>query len=125
MFFLKSNSGAEAKKAYILDQKNLWGFAVSLIINIIHWLYLYRNIKPADQKILLHYNVIYGRDIVGPGRLAYLIPAIALGALLLNAVLAKVLYKKEKLVSYFLSFSTVTVQLIFLIASIVLVRINE
>lgn len=96
-----------------------------MFINIIHWLILYFKVKPGSLSLLLHYNVIYGPDIVDKGYYIYLIPGIALGALILNSTLAAFFYSKEKLASRFFSISSFAVQLVFLAGSLALAVVNE
>lgn len=125
MFLDKLNEVLASKKPFISDRWNFAGIAASLFINIIHWLLLYFKVKPGSVSMLLHYNVVYGPDLVDKGYYVYFVPAIALGALALNSGLAAFFYSKEKLAAWFLSMSTVAVQLVFLAASIAIIIVNE
>lgn len=125
MFVTKLQEALSSRRTFIADRLNFVGLALSLLINIIHWLILYIKIKPTNTRILLHYNVLIGSDIVSAAKYIYLLPILALFFLILNTIVAAVFYKKEKLPSYFLNLSSIVVQIIFLIASMVLVVANE
>lgn len=125
MFLAKLNEVLASKKSFLQDRLNIAGLLISGCINLINWIIISAKIKPSNAAILLHYNVIYGADLVAKSWYAYFVPALALALLLLNAVLASFFYKKEKLASNFLSIFSVAVQLIFLTASFVLVVANS
>ncbi|MGE5392652.1 MAG: hypothetical protein ACM3NH_02815 [Candidatus Saccharibacteria bacterium] len=85
---------------------------------------MYIKIRPGEVSLLLHYNVVYGPDLVDKGYYVYFIPAIALGALAVNSGLAVFFYSREKLAARFLSILSVVVQLIFIAASAALIVVN-
>ncbi len=125
MFSTKLNEVLASKRSFISDRMNSVGLGISLLINIIHWLTLYIKIKPGVDDILLHYNVVYGSDLVGKSIYIYWIAFLALALLIVNVILAVTFYKKEKLASHFISLSSIPVQLVFFIATIVLITVNE
>lgn len=125
MFLTKLNEVLASKKTFISDRANLLSLSVGLLINIIHWVILYIKIRPGSHSILLHYNVIYGPDLVDKSIYAYFIPGIALGILLFNILVSINFYKREKLASYFLNAAGIPVQLIFFAATLVLINANE
>ena len=124
MFTTKLNQVLVSKGSYIADPWNFFSLLIAGLLNIIHWAILYSKIKPSRTQILLHYNVIYGPDLIQKSLYIYWIPLLALILLLINALVAGIFYKKEKLAAYFLNISSIAVQLIFLIASIVLINAN-
>ena len=125
MFIEKLEEVLASKKPFFADPLNSWGFFVSGVLNIIHWLVLYSKIKPSSIPILLHYSVVYGPDLVGKSFYIYFIPLLALITLVLNLLVATSFYKKEKLSAYFLAISSIAIQIIFFVASIVLIAIND
>ena len=124
MFRTKLNEVLASKRSFISDRLNLAGFGLAALLNIIHWTVLYSKIKPTDENILLHYNVVYGSQLVSKSLYVYLIPLLALILLGINLAVASSFYEKEKLSSYFFSFASVAVQLIFLIGTLVLITAN-
>lgn len=128
MFLTRLNEALASKNRwqnFLKDRLVLISLVFAVLINIIQWGLIYIKIAPNGQNILLHYNVIYGTDLVDSGYFAYLIPGIALIFLALNFLCALWLYGKEKLSSYFLSAATVAVQIIFFVAAVVLVVANN
>jgi hypothetical protein len=120
----KLNQVLASRKPFASDSLNRTGFFSALLVNIIHWLLLYFKLNLGGTNILLHYNVVYGPESIGPAVYAYNLPAVALLVLVVNLFLASSFYKKEKLPAYFLGFATLAIQLIFLAAGIVLIVIN-
>ncbi|OGE74166.1 MAG: hypothetical protein A3I07_01550 [Candidatus Doudnabacteria bacterium RIFCSPLOWO2_02_FULL_42_9] len=125
MFSTKLHEALASKKPFISDRMNSVGISVAFLINIIHWITLYIKIKPTEEQLLLHYNVILGADFIGRSLYLYWIPLLALVLLFVNLILAIRFYRKEKLASYFISFSSIPVQLVFFAATIVLIFVNE
>jgi hypothetical protein len=125
MFLLKLNEVLASRRSFVSDRMNSLGLGIALLINIIHWLILYIKIKPGNSDILLHYNVVYGADFIGDSIYLYWIPLLALIMLLTNLVAAIYFYKKEKLAAYFISISSVAVQIVFLVASLILIIVND
>lgn len=121
----KINEALSSKKTYFSDLQSRTALVVSLFINIIHWAILLINVSPSSEKILLHFNVVYGADLVGESYFAYIIPAVALIFFAFNLLLGRRLYNRnQKLASYFLNYFSVSVQMIFLAATIILININ-
>lgn len=120
----KLNQVLASRKPFASDSLNRTGFFSALLVNIIHWLLLYFKLTPDGSNILLHYNVVYGPESIGPSVYAYNLPAVALLILVVNLFLASSFYKKEKLPAYFLGFATLAIQLVFLTAGLVLIVIN-
>jgi hypothetical protein len=120
----KIKAAISAKTPFRADRLNTVPIVIALLINIIHWLVILINIRPSSQKILLHFNVISGPDLVAQSFFVYFIPSAALVFLALNFYLARQFYGKEKLSAYFLNFFTIPIQLIFFTATIILVISN-
>ena len=125
MLLDKLNLVLSSEKPFISEPLNSIPIALSLLTNIIHWAILASKIKGNTGNIVLHYNVIYGADLIDKSTMIYVIPAVALVIFLVNLALANYFFKREKLAAFFLNFSTIIVQLIFLAASLSLIRINE
>ncbi|MEO8065279.1 MAG: hypothetical protein ABI643_00295 [Candidatus Doudnabacteria bacterium] len=111
-------------KSFLAEPMNYYSLGIAGLLNIIHWLILLSKIKTSDAPILLHYSVVYGTDLVQKALYIYWIPLLALILLMINMAAASVFYRKEKLAAYFLVISSIAIQLIFLVASIVLINAN-
>ena len=121
----KLNEVLASKKSFVSDRINFGSLGIAALLNIIHWLILYSKIKPTQSNLLLHYNVIFGADMIGKSIYLYWIPLLALIVLIFNISLSVNFYKKEKLASYFINVASVPVQIVFLVATIVLILIND
>ncbi|MDP4001104.1 MAG: hypothetical protein Q8P83_02600 [bacterium] len=120
----KINEVISSNKTYLNDRVNLITSTFALLINIIHWVVLLINIQPTNQKVLLHYNVIYGADLVAQSFFLYLIPGTALVFFLVNFIVSRKMYKKERLASYFINYFSILIQTIFIAATLILININ-
>lgn len=120
----KINEVFASKNSFAADPLSYTGLGVAALLNIIHWLILFSKIKPSKTQILLHYNVVTGPDLVSQSAYIYWIPLLALVLLIINVSIAAFFYKKEKLAAYFMVFSSIAVQMIFLVASIALIVAN-
>jgi len=125
MFLTKLNEVLASKKSFVSDRINFASLSTASLLNIIHWVILYSKIKPSQSNLLLHYNVVYGADVIGKSIYLYWIPLLALILLILNTTLAIAIYQREKLAAYFINVASVAVQVVFLVASIVLILIND
>jgi hypothetical protein len=128
MFLAKLNEALASKnswKSFVSDRLSFFSLGIALLVNIIQWAIIYIKIHPSGQNILLHYNIIYGTDLVDKDIYAYFIPGIALIFLAVNLIAGYYIFQKEKLASYFLNIANIPVQLIFLVATIVLVLAND
>lgn len=124
MFVTKLQEALASKRPFLADPLNFISIGLAALLNIIHWLLLFIKIRPSASHILLHYNVVYGPDLVDKSTYVYLIPFVAFIFFIINVYTSAVFYKKEKLAAYFLNIASVTVQVIFLVASLVLIISN-
>ena len=121
----KLNQVLATKRSFIHDPIVFTSIGISLLVNIIHLLVLYSNIKPNSTEILIQYNVVYGPRLVEKSLYIYGIPFLALFILVINFLLAARFYYKEKLAAYFLGVASSIIQLIFLAATLALIIANE
>lgn len=125
MILKKLNEALTSRKSFIQDRVNFSSVGFALLINIIHWVVLLIKIAPGSNSILLHYNVVYGSDFVEKSMFIYLIPTTALCLFFVNVILGAYFFNKEKALTYFLIFSNIAVQLVFFVASVVLIIANQ
>lgn len=99
---------------------------LSAVINLSMWAYLFhsRGIK-SDYPIILHYNLFIGVDALGDYEKVFLLPLAGLVLFLLNALLAQFFYKIERLASYMLTMNIFIIQIVLILASYLIVRVNS
>lgn len=93
-----------------------YGTALALLVNCSSWLFLTGRIAPQEQHIALHYNIYFGIDLVGPWWYLILLPIAGVATLLVNLFLSVILLKREKVLAYFLTVTSILVQGFFFLA---------
>lgn len=74
--------------------------------------------------IPLHYNIHFGVDLYGVWWRVFTIPLIGFITLVLNYIVAGIMWSKEKVISYFLWTATAVSELVLLVAITFVVLLN-
>jgi len=104
-----------------------WIFLACLAVNILAWGGLAWFIRPSEVPILLRYNIYLGFDLnyVVEWKHAYRLPAVALGFLFINAIVAFALYRQQdRFGAYIVLFGSLSVQLAMVISLIAIILVN-
>jgi len=112
-------------KMYLRDWRNSLGLSISVVFQVYIWIFLALNIKPEMERIFLHYNIIFGVDLLGEWWKIYYLPIAGLLVLIVNSCLAVLVYKKSKFISWLLNFSILFFHIFLLIVARLLVRLNS
>ncbi len=107
--------------------RDLWISAPLLgviLIQIFLWWYLIANIRVDVGQIFLHYNIIFGVDLVGDWWRIYFLPLAGILVALLDYFFSFMFYSADKFLARLLSFWTLFFHLFLLIGTILLVRLN-
>ena len=123
--FLLSGCKIIIARPYWKDKQIMAVLFLSVLLNIFIWIFLIQNQKENSHPIILHYNLFFGVDYLGNYEKIYLIPIAGLIIIIVNSILGHLLYLKEKLAVYFLVFIIFIVQLLLLINSYLIIRINS
>ena len=107
---------------FFKDKFNVIGLIIILILNLIIWAILYFNIEPTIDPIPLHYNIYFGIDLIGQWYQIFYLPASGLIIYFINFVLSYIIYKREKIISYFLILSTGLIQIILIGAGLLIIQ---
>jgi hypothetical protein len=111
-------------KLYIKNLPNLIMLGSSLILNIAVWFWLFWQIRPQEEQIFLHYNILFGVDLVGSWWRIVFVPLSGLLIIIVNAILGWVLFRKDKFASQLLNATSVVCQIFLLIVASLLVFLN-
>ena len=111
-------------KLYLRDLRNLIPLVLSLGIQIFIWIYILLNIKPSIGRVFLHYNIVFGVDLLGEWWKILYLPLGGLIILLVNSVISFFLYKKDKFFSWLLSSWILLVHIYLVIEVYLLIRLN-
>lgn len=118
MFFLTLNR-------FFKDRLVSVSLLLSLILNFIGWLILSFVFRPQPELIPLHYNIYFGIDFLGPWYWIFILPTLGLLINFINFFLASLLYRKEKIISYFLVVFSSFIQLLLLIVAGSIIFLNK
>lgn len=97
----------------------------SAVINILLWVLLLSKFGYSQDRLPLHFNVVYGIDFVGSSRQVYQLPAAGLTIFFVNWLLTRSIYPRLKLFGYFLTTVALAVQVILLVAIMSLIFLNR
>lgn len=102
-----------------------WMFIGALMLNVASWIAIVFFLRPVDFPVILHYNVYFGVDVIGPWWQIYFLPIIGLLVLLVNSALGFLFYEqKERIVGHLLMLATFIVQIVVVIAVASILMIN-
>ena len=122
--FLFSRIRSWRSRSVFLSDKIVWGnILTAAFLFIILLLVILFKLKPSSEQIALHYNVLVGVDIVGPGWRVYELPILPLVLNFYNLVLARTFHKIEPMASYILLIGATLVWLVFLATAISLANL--
>ncbi len=96
----------------------------AILIQIFMWWYLISNIRSDVGQIFLHYNIIFGVDLVGDWWKIYFIPLAGMLIVLLNYFFSLMFYSVDKFLARLLSFWVLFFHFFLMIGTILLVRLN-
>ena len=109
---------------YLKHLPNTVFIGVSVLMNACTWIWLAWQIRPQEEFLFLHYNVLFGVDRIGPWWHVFTVPLLGLSILLVNAVVGWYFFEKEKLVSYILNLTTILIHLFLGVGAYLLVFLN-
>lgn len=101
---------------------------LSLLINLAIWIFLYVKISPLGNTssiLPLHYNVYFGIDFIGDWKMVFMLPTAGIIFIMINFILADVVYLKDKVIGYFLAGAGLFSQIILAMAAFTVVMLNR
>ena len=100
-------------------------FAVSFVLNIFLWIILYWQVPPQVDPIVLKYNIYFGISLIGPWWQVFLWPLTGLIFWLINLILVLIWSKKSRLLTLFVSYTTILIQLLLIVIGFFVVMLNK
>lgn len=100
----------------------LWRMCI--IVNIITFLWIYIKIRPGNETLALHYNVLVGVELFGKGKNLYLIPGIAMIITAINYTLYRFIRSNKNFLPSLTILASLVVQLVLLLSAILLTQVN-
>lgn len=111
-------------KLYFKYLPNLITLSLSLLLNILLWIWLLWKINPGPDPVFLHYNILFGVDFIGEWWQVLFLPLAGLLIFLINGIIAWMLFSKDKFISLLLNAVSLLCQMIIFIAGALLVFLN-
>jgi len=112
-------------RVFLRDRFVLLSLILSLFFNLLISLLLFVKIPHSvDELVVLHYNIYFSIDLIGVWWRIFLVPLAGLAILFINFLLSYIIYKQNRVISYFLTGGVVMTHLLLLIASLTLIYIN-
>ncbi|MFN3301421.1 MAG: hypothetical protein ACK413_00100 [Patescibacteria group bacterium] len=115
----------EISRISIRKEKILVSFLIfTFIINLFLWFFIYLNYKNLSETVIIHYSAITGVDQIDKKIYLFKMPLAGLSILIINFICLTILSKKsEKLLSYFLVFSSFIINIFLILSSILIVTV--
>lgn len=121
----KSLFGAWLSSEFFKNLIVRWLLTGTIFLNIANWVLLAIFIRPVDFKIIFHYNVYFGVDLIGDWWQPYILPSMGIVFLIVNLAMAQWFYQqKERIAAYILLLASLMIQAGLIIASSAIVLIN-
>ncbi len=111
-------------KLYIKHLPNAILLGTSLLINVATWIWLLVRIGPQEENIFLHYNILFGVDLIGTWTKVFYLPLIGLFILLVNAIIGWLLFRTDKFITQMFNAISLLCQIFILIASSLIIFLN-
>jgi len=109
---------------YWTDPVIFFSLVLAIISNLGMWVVTWQLVEPASRPMILHYNVYFGVDAIGDWKNIFLMPTLALVILLVNTILSRFFYYKEKLIAYLFAGMAFLVQLLMAVGLGSIILIN-
>ena len=99
-------------------------FAVAIFLNFVV-LFLVGWYQPDTERVLLHYNVYFGIDLIGEVVALWWLPCLAAILIVMNATIALHVWRRDRVLSYFVAGGTVFCVAIIAVATSFILLINN
>lgn len=106
------------------DPAIFFSLVLAILANIGMWIAIWVIVQPTDQPIILHYNVYFGVDSIGNWKNIYLFPIFAGAILIVNIILSRFFYYKERFISYLFAGMALVIQLLMAVGLSSIIKIN-
>lgn len=103
----------------------LSSFLISLLLNLALWVIIYFYLPLTSQTVVVRYNVYFGADALTDWANTFLFPIIGLGVLIINFLLAFLVWQREKILAFTLVFASVIIEILFIIIGSLIILINQ
>ena len=111
-------------REFVKDKFLAYPFLASAFFVLAAFIWAWFSFFKINHLLILHFDSYKGIDFLGDKNDVFSITGISLIVILINFLLAKQMYYKERFLSYFLSFGSSIFSLLILIGVFVIISIN-
>ncbi len=111
-------------KLYLQQKTIIILLGSSFVLNVFSWLWLLIRIRPQKELIFLHYNILFGVDLIGEWWKVFYIPLVGLIIIFANALLGWLFFNSDKFIARLLNFVSLFCQIFLVIVSALLIFLN-
>lgn len=111
-------------KLFFSQRLVIWPLIISIAVNICMWGYILIVFPPTAEIVFLHYNILFGVDLVGPWWRLLMTPILGLVILFVNLCIAWVSYQYDRLIAVVLLSSALLMQVLLLLATYQIIFFN-
>ncbi|MFA7244889.1 MAG: hypothetical protein WC070_01760 [Candidatus Magasanikbacteria bacterium] len=111
-------------KLYFFSFPIMLMVSLSLLLNLFSWFWLKFQLPVSESDLFLHYNVLFGVDLIGESWKVFLVPFMGLMIILSNFFMGWLLFKKDKFMSQVLNFVAFVCQVFIVMVTFILVFLN-
>lgn len=111
-------------KLYLKDRWILLPLVVIAATQAFAWWYVISKIRPTGEQLFLHYNIIFGVDLVGEWWKLWLLPLGGLVLWLVNFLLSYFFYNHNRFLARFLAVTTALFEVLLVVAILLIVSLN-
>lgn len=107
--------------------KNLWisiSLVLAFVLNLYNWWGVLFHLKHDDGNFFLHYNMIFGVDLVGPWWKLLYLPIVGFLVILVNFGLGVFFYSKDKFLAITLAIMAVLVEIFITLGTVMAINLN-
>ncbi len=97
---------------------------VAVALNIYNFFWILTQIPASDNQIFLHYNILFGVDLIGKGWRLYSLPGLGMIIVIVNFVLGWLAFSKNRFIAYLLQASSLICAVYLTISVSLLILLN-
>ncbi|MFA6105036.1 MAG: hypothetical protein WC725_00345 [Patescibacteria group bacterium] len=112
-------------KLYVKDRWVSVSLAISAAFFVYILWYTFVRIKPTTDQLFLHYNIIFGIDLIGEWWKLYSLPLLSFTIVMVNFITSYVFHRTNRFLSRFLVVITAFLELLLVVAVNLIVGLNS
>lgn len=114
----------QTKERFLKNRPNVICLVLFCLLNALTWAYIFLKIKPQADPIYLHYNIYFGVDLIGEWYRIFILPAVGILIGVVHFFIARVVHRKNIIISYIILWLAIGLQLILLLSTHLIIRQN-